>query len=165
MPARARIGIKDAQPDSANEPGCRTKQGGSVRCFLLILLVALSGCASAEKIPASIPLEVAKPITLTATQIASVRAGVVKSLKVRDLDVVGIGRTRAGRISSGVVVCGYVNSKSARDEHASEKPFHGTFLGLDNASGFIVTGMGGTDEDNAATLDNCRRSGLDLAPS
>jgi len=141
------------------------EMGGSVRCSLLILLVALSGCASAEKIPASIPLEVAKPIKLTAAQVAGVRAGVVKSLKVKDLEVVGIGRMLAGRISSGVVVCGYVNSKSARDEQAIEKPFHGTFLGLDNASGFIVTGMGETDEDNAATLDNCRRSGLDLAPS
>ena len=132
---------------------------------LILLSVALSGCASAEKIPASIPLEVAKPMKLTATQIAGVRAGVVKGLKSHDLEVVSIGRMLAGRISTGVVVCGYVNSKSIQDGQVSEKPFHGTFLGLDNASGFIVTGIGGTDEDNAATLENCRRSGLDLAPS
>jgi hypothetical protein len=132
---------------------------------LILLSLALSGCASAEKIPASPPLEVAKPVKLTATQIASVRAGVAKSLKDHDLQVVSMGRLLAGRISTGVVVCGYVNSKNMQDERVSEKPFHGTFLGLDNASGFIITGMGGSGEDNAATLENCRHSGLDLAPS
>jgi hypothetical protein len=29
----------------------------------------------------------------------------------------------------------------------------------------VVTGLGGSAEDNAATLEDCRRSGLDLTAS
>jgi hypothetical protein len=130
----------------------------------LLVSLALVGCASAEKITTT-HIEVAKPLTLTARQVASVRAGVGKSLKNHDLEVVNVGRMLAGRISTGVVVCGYVSSKQASGEQVAEAPFHGVFMGLDNASGFVVTGLGGTAEDNAATLENCRRSGLDLTPS
>jgi hypothetical protein len=44
-----------------------------------------------------------------------------------------------------------------------DTPFHGLFMGLDNASGFIVTGLGGSDIENAATFEDCRRSGLDIS--
>jgi hypothetical protein len=129
----------------------------------LLVSLALAGCASAEKIVTHV--EVAKPLTLTARQVASVRVGVGKSLKNHDLEVVSVGRIIAGRISTGVVVCGYVSSKRASGEPLAEAPFHGVFMGLDNASGFVVTGLGGTAEDNAVTLDDCRRSGLDLTAS
>jgi hypothetical protein len=130
---------------------------------LVLVSLVLSGCESVQKI--SSHLEIATPITLTPKQVASVRAGVAKSLKDHDLKAVSIGRMRAGRISTSVIVCGYVNGKNSSGEYVGEKPFHGLFMGLDNASGFIVTGTGGADDDTAATLEVCRRSGLDLAPS
>jgi hypothetical protein len=130
---------------------------------LVLVSLVLSGCESAQKI--SSHLEVATPITLTAKQISSVRAGVAKSLKNHDLEAVNVGRMRAGRISTSVIVCGYVNRKNSSGEYVGEKPFHGLFMGLDNASGFIVTGTGGADDDTVATLEVCRRSGLDLTPS
>jgi hypothetical protein len=132
-------------------------------CWLVLVSLVLSGCESTQKITSH--LEVAKPITLTPKQIASVRAGVAKSLKDQNLQAVSVGRMLAGRTSTTVVVCGYVNGKNSSGESVGEKPFHGLFMGLDNASGFIVTGTGGADDDNAATLEVCRRSGLDLAPS
>jgi hypothetical protein len=131
---------------------------------LVLVSLVLSGCESAQKVTSS-HVEVAKPITLTAKQIASVRAGVAKSLKDYDLQPVSVGRMLAGRTSTAVIVCGYVKSKNSSGEDVGEKPFHGLFMGMDNASGFIVTGAGGADNDNAATLEVCRRSGLDLAPS
>ena len=109
-------------------------------------------------------LEAVTPTTLTAKQISSVRAGVTKSLKDQDLAVVSVGRLIAGRTSTSVIVCGYVTGKNSSGE-MGEKPFHGLFMGMDNASGFIVTGTGGTADDNTATFEVCRRSGLDLAPS
>jgi hypothetical protein len=130
---------------------------------LVLASLVLSGCESAQKITSH--LEVATPITLTAKQISSVRVGIVKSLKDHDLEVVSVGRIRAGRVSTGVIVCGYVKSKNSSGEYMDEKPFQGLFLGLDNASGFVVTGTGGAGDDTAATLEVCRRSGLDLAPS
>jgi hypothetical protein len=130
----------------------------------LLVSLALAGCASAEKITTT-RIEVAKPLTLNARQVAGVRVGVGKSLKNHDLEVVNVGRMLAGRISTGVVVCGYVSSKRASGEPVAEAPFHGVFMGLDNASGFVVTGLGGSAEDNAATLEDCRRSGLDLTAS
>ena len=135
-----------------------------MRCSSLVLvLLVLSGCESAQKM--SSHLEVATPITLTAKQISSIRAGVMKSLKDHDLEAVSVGRMLAGRTSTSVIVCGYVNGKNSSGEYVGEKPFHGLFMGMDNASGFIVTGTGGTDNDNAATFEVCRRSGLNLAPS
>jgi hypothetical protein len=131
-------------------------------CLLLLLALALSGCGTA---PASRPVEVAKPITLTAKQISSVRSGVTRFLKNEDLEGVQLGRTIAGRTSAAVIVCGYANGKNGAGELVGERPFHGLFLGMDNASSFIVTGTGGTDTDNAATLELCRRSGLELTPS
>jgi hypothetical protein len=130
---------------------------------LVLVSLALSGCESPQKI--SRPLEVATPITLTAKQISSVRAGVAKRLKDHDLEAVRVGRMLAGRISTAVIVCGYVNSKNSSGEYVGEKPFHGLFMGMDNASGFIVTGTGGADDETVSTLEACRRSGLDLAPS
>jgi len=62
-----------------------------------------------------------------------------------------------------VVVCGYINGKSSSGETVGDTPFHGLFMGLDNASGFIVTGVGGSDIENAATFEDCRRSGLDIS--
>ena len=138
--------------------------GSRMRCFLLVLLsLALSSCESTQKVATH--LEVATPITLSAKQIASVRAGVTKSLKTHELELASIGRMMAGRISTGVAVCGYFNSKTSAGESLGERPFHGVFLGLDNASGFIVTGTGGEENDTAATLEVCRQSGLDLAAS
>jgi hypothetical protein len=130
---------------------------------LVLVSLVLSGCESAQKI--STRVEVATPITLTAKQISSVRAGLAKSLKDHDLKVVSIRRMLAGRISTSVIVCGYVNGQNTSGEHVGEKPFHGLFMGMDNASGFIVTGTGGADDETAATLEVCRRSGLDLSPS
>jgi hypothetical protein len=133
-----------------------------MRYSLLVLVsLVLSGCESTQKLK----VEVATPITLTAKQIASVRAGVAKSLKGQDLEAVKVGRMLAGRVSTAVIVCGYANGKNSSGEYVGEKPFHGLFMGMDNASGFIVTGTGGADDETAATLDVCRRSGLDLAPS
>ena len=131
--------------------------------LLLLASLLLSGCESVQQ-SSSIPREVAKPITLTAKQIASIKAGVAKSLK-DDLAAVQVGRMLAGRTSTSVIVCGYVKGKDSSGEYVAERPFHGLFMGMDNASGFIVTGTGGADNDNAATYEVCRRSGLDLAPS
>jgi hypothetical protein len=133
--------------------------------LLLLVLLALPGCESVQQSSSSsIPREVAKPITLTAKQTASVRAGVAKSLK-DDFTAVQVGRMLAGRTSTSVIVCGYVKGKDSSGEYVAERPFHGLFMGMDNASGFIVTGTGGADNENAATYEVCRRSGLDLAPS
>jgi hypothetical protein len=138
-----------------------------MRCSSLLLLsLVLSGCESTDstqKMPSRV--EIAKPITLTAKQIASIRAGVAKSFKGSDLQAVSVGRMVAGRTSTAVIVCGFVNGKNRSGESVGEKPFHGLFMGMDNASGFIVTGTGGADNDNAATVEVCRRSGLELAPS
>jgi hypothetical protein len=132
--------------------------------LLLLLALALSGCGTAPAIR-PVPVEVAKPITLTAKQLSSVRSGVTRFLKNEDLEGVQVGRTVAGRTSSAVIVCGYANGKNGAGALVGERPFHGLFLGMDNASSFIVTGTGGTETDNAATLDLCRRSGLELTPS
>ena len=34
-------------------------------------------------------------------------------------------------------VCGYVNGKNSSGEYVGEKPFHGVFLGMDNARGLL----------------------------
>ena len=137
--------------------------------WLALVSLVLSGCESAQNEPArkmsSSHLEVAKPITLTAKQISSVRAGVAKSLRNHDLEEARVGRLLAGRTSTGVIVCGYLNAKNSSGEYVGERPFHGLFMGMDNASGFIVTGTGGADNETAETFEICRRSGLDLTPS
>jgi hypothetical protein len=130
--------------------------------LLLSVALVLSGCESAPQ--TGVRLEVATPITLTPKQVSSVRAGVAKSLKY-DVDAPRVGKLLAGRTSTGVIVCGYVNGKNSAGEDIGERPFHGLFLGFDNASGFIVTGSGGAENETATTLDVCRRSGLELAPS
>ena len=130
---------------------------------LILISLILSACESAQKITRH--LEPAKPITLTAKQISSVRAGVTKNLKDHELELVGIERIRAGQASTGVIVCGYVKSKKGSGDAMDEKPFQGIFLGPDNASDFVVTGTGGAGDDAAETLEVCRRSGLELAPS
>jgi hypothetical protein len=128
----------------------------------MLASLILSACESAQKITGN--LEPATPITLTTKQISSVRASVTKSLKDHDLEFVSLGRIRAGQASTGVIVCGYVKSKKGSGDSMNEKPFQGIFLGLDNASDFVVTGTGGAGDDAAATLEVCRRSGLELAP-
>ena len=133
-------------------------------CMLLLVVFVLTGCESAQK--ANIPaerLEVATPIKLTPKQIASVRSGLARRLKDDGIEAVTVARALAGKISSGVIVCGYLNGKQPSGHDLRERPFHGVFLGLDNASGFIVTGTGGAEKDTAETLDMCKRSGLDLA--
>ena len=134
--------------------------------YFLLLSVALmlSACESAQPTGPGPRLEVATPITLTSKQVSSVRAGVAKSLKY-DVDAPRVGKLVAGRTSTGVIVCGYVSGKNTAGEDIEERPFHGLFLGFDNASGFIVTGSGGKESETAKTLDVCRRSGLELTPS
>ncbi len=136
-----------------------------MRYLLLVFsMLVLSACQSAQT-PAARDLEVAKPITLSAKQISSVRSGVTRMLKNQDLEAARFGRMLAGKTSTGVIVCGYVDSKNGSGEYVGERPFHGVFLGMDNASSFIVTGTGGTESENAETFEVCRRSGLDLTPS
>jgi len=133
-------------------------------CMMLLVVFVLTSCESAQK--ANIPaerLEVATPIKLTPKQIASVRSGLARRLKDDGIEAVTVGRALAGKTSSGVIVCGYLNGKQPSGQDLRDRPFHGVFLGLDNASGFIVTGTGGAAKDTAETLDMCRRSGLDLA--
>jgi hypothetical protein len=141
---------------------CQARSGRMRYCLLLSMGLVLSGCGSAPQ-PAT-RLEVATPITLTPKQVSSVRAGVAKSLKY-DVEAPRVGKLIAGRTSNGVIVCGYVNGKNSAGEDIGERPFHGLFLGFDNASGFIVTGTGGAESETATTLDMCRRSGLELTPS
>jgi hypothetical protein len=129
----------------------------------MLASLILSACESAQKITRN--LEPATPIALTAKQVSSIRVSVMKSLKDHDLQFVSIGQMRAGQASTGVIVCGYVKSKKGSSDSMDEKPFQGIFLGLDNASDFVVTGTGGAGDDAAATLEVCRRSGLELAPS
>ena len=124
-----------------------------------------SNSSSSNSSSSNRELEVAKPITLSARQISSVRAGVTRVLQNHDLEAPRFGRMLAGRTSKAVVVCGYVDGKDSSGQYVGERPFHGLFLGLDNASSFIVTGTGGTETENAATFEVCRRSGLDLTPS
>ena len=129
--------------------------------LLLVSVLVLAACGSPQKLTSY--QEVATPITLTPKQIASIRAGVAKGFADRDLRAVNLGRMLAGRTSTSVVVCGYINGKSSSGETVGDTPFHGLFMGLDNASGFIVTGIGGSDIENAATFEDCRRSGLDIS--
>lgn len=134
-----------------------------MRCASLVFaLLVLAGCGSAQKTTGTYQ-ELATPITLTSKQIAGVRAGVAKGYADRDLRAVNVGRMLAGRTSTSVVVCGYISGKNSSGDSVADTPFHGLFMGLDNASGFIVTGLGGTETENAATLEDCRRSGLDLS--
>jgi hypothetical protein len=132
---------------------------------LVFLALALSGCESAQPTTQQQELELASPIKLTPKQMSSVRAGVARKLKNEDLEEVRFGRILAGRTSKAVIVCGYANGKNSAGEYVGERPFHGLFLGMDNASGFIVTGTGTTEDESKATFEVCRRSGLDLAPS
>jgi len=137
-----------------------------MRYWLLVLpALLLSACQSSPAPVTSSTLEVAKPITLSARQVSSVRSGVARILKNQDLEAARFGRMLAGKTSTAVIVCGYVDGKNAEGAYVGERPFHGLFLGMDNASSFIVTGTGGTQSEDAATFDVCRRSGLDLNPS
>jgi hypothetical protein len=128
---------------------------------VLLFLVGLAGCGGAAQKVTNYQ-EVATPITLTPKQIASVRAGVAKGFADRDLRAVNVGRMLAGRTSTSVVVCGLMSGKNSSGEGV-ETPFHGIFMGMDNASGFIVTGVGGSEIENSATFEDCRRSGLDIS--
>ncbi len=135
-------------------------------CLVLLLLVpvlVLGACSSSSTQKLSSYEEVATPITLTPKQIAGVRAGIAKGFADRDLHAVNLGRVLAGRTSTSVVVCGYINGKNSSGAIVGDTPFHGLFMGLDNASGFIVTQLGGTESENAATFEDCRRSGLDIS--
>jgi hypothetical protein len=132
-------------------------------CSLALALV-LTGCESAQKVNSPVErVEVATPIKLTPKQIASVRSGLARRLHDDGIEGVTVGRALAGKTSSGVIVCGYLSGKQRAGEDVRDRPFHGVFLGLDNASGFIVTGTGGAEKETAETLDMCKRSGLDLA--
>ena len=102
--------------------------------LLLVSALVLAACGSPQKLTNY--QEVATPITLTPKQIASIRAGVAKGFADRDLRAVNLGRMLAGRTSTSVVVCGYINGKSSSGETVGDTPFHGLFMGLDNASGF-----------------------------
>ncbi len=135
--------------------------------LVLVLLVpvclgACTGSSTPQKL--SSHEEVATPIKLTPKQIAGIRAGVAKGFADRDLRTVNLGRVVGGKTSTSVVVCGYISGKNGAGETVGDTPFHGLFMGLDNASGFIVTQLGGTESDNAATFEDCRRSGLDISP-
>jgi hypothetical protein len=129
---------------------------------LPVVVLALAACSSATQ-KLNNYQEVATPITLTAKQIASIRAGVAKGFADRDLRAVNLGHMVAGRTSTSVVVCGYISGKNSSGQAVTDTPFHGLFMGLDNASGFIVTGLGGNESENSETYENCRRSGLDIS--
>jgi hypothetical protein len=153
-------------PDNAEKTIYRRKEASRMRYWLLVLLtLCLSACQSPAPVSSNVNLELAKPITLSAKQVSSVRSGVARILKNQDLEAARFGRMLAGKTSTAVIVCGYVDGKNSEGEFVGERPFHGLFLGMDNASSFIVTGTGGTESENAATFDVCRRSGLDLSPS
>jgi hypothetical protein len=144
----------------------RRKEGRMRWASLVVVLVLVAGleaCSSATTQKLSSYQEVAKPITLTPKQVAGVRAGIAKGFADRDLHAVNLGRIIAGRTSTSVVVCGYINGKNSSGEAVGDTPFHGLFMGLDNASGFIVTQLGGTESENAATVEDCRRAGLDIS--
>ena len=88
--------------------------------YLLPVLSALvlSACQAAQDSSSNSSssnreLEVAKPITLSARQISSVRAGVTRVLQNHDLEAPRFGRMLAGRTSKAVVVCGYVDGKDS----------------------------------------------------
>jgi hypothetical protein len=132
-------------------------------CSAVLLLLLVGGCGSAQTVnnrPDRI--ELATPVKLTPKQMASVRAGLARRLNDDGVEAVSVGRALAGRTSTSVIVCGYLNWKNRTGEEVRDRPFHGLFLGMDNASGFIVTGTGGAENETAATLDVCRRSGLEL---
>jgi hypothetical protein len=132
-------------------------------CSAILLLFLVTGCGSAQTVnnrPDRI--ELATPVKLTPKQMASVRAGLARRLKDDGVEAVSVGRALAGRTSTSVIVCGYLSGKNRTGEEVRDRPFHGLFLGMDNASGFIVTGTGGAENETAATLDVCRRSGLEL---
>ena len=132
----------------------------------ILLFLLVTGCGSAQTVnnrPDRI--ELATPVKLTPKQMASVRAGLARRLKDDGVEAVSVGRALAGRTSNSVIVCGYLNGKSRTGEEVRDRAFHGLFLGMDNASGFIVTGTGGADNETAATLDVCKRSGLELNAS
>jgi hypothetical protein len=132
-------------------------------CSMPLLALVLAACSSAQPVNNRVErFEVATPIKLTSQQMASMRSGLARRLKDEGIEAVTVGRALAGKTSSGVIVCGYLNGKSRTGE-VRDRPFHGLFLGMDNASGFIVTGTGGEEKETAETLDVCRRSGLDLA--
>jgi len=133
-------------------------------CGVPLLALVLTACGSAQPVNQRVErFEVATPIKLTSQQMASVRSGLARRLKDDGIEAVTVGRALAGKTSSGVIVCGYLNGKSGAGGLVRDRPFHGLFLGMDNASGFIVTGTGGEEKETAETLDVCRRSGLDLA--
>jgi hypothetical protein len=133
-------------------------------CGMPVLAVVLAACSSAQPVNNRVErFEVATPIKLTSQQMASMRSGLARRLKDDGIEAVTVGRALAGKTSSGVIVCGYLNGRSRAGEVVRDRPFHGLFLGMDNASGFIVTGTGGEEKETAETLDVCRRSGLDLA--
>jgi hypothetical protein len=130
---------------------------------LVLPIFLLIGCESAQPVNKVEPLEVATPIKLTPQQMASIRSGLARRLKDDGIESVTVARALAGRTSRSVIVCGYLNGKERAGTDVRDRPFHGLFLGMDNASGFIVTGTGGAEKDTADTLDVCKRSGLDLS--
>jgi hypothetical protein len=110
-------------PDNAEKTIYRRKEASRMRYWLLVLLtLSLSACQSPAPVTSS-NLEQAKPITLSAKQVSSVRSGVAHPEKP------GSGSVRFGRMLAGktstAVTCADNGRQEPRGRIAGERPFHG----------------------------------------
>src|SRR5690348_462087 len=120
--------------------------------LLITSMLMLSACAPQSRSLDN--LEVLTPVKLTKTQIATVHAGVAKSLK--DPESARFGDIVAGKSSKGsIIACGYVNAKNSFGGYVGEKPFQG--LLSTSSKQFVVIGMGGDDIETRVIDDMCRK--------
>jgi hypothetical protein len=67
-------------------------------------------------------------------------------------------RSRGG--DGGTYVCGYVNGRNSFGGYVGQQPFMGMLIEQGKKAAFVVTSMGGTDEDTIVTNTMCGKYGM-----
>jgi len=110
-------------------------------------------------LPAEEPVEIGKPVVLSAPQQEAVVVGVTKWMK--DPTSVHFGDIRSVRTPRGqLVVCGQVNGRNSVGRYVGLAPFIGVLKEVDRTLDFIVVGIASSDRERAEVTSLCRQSGL-----
>lgn len=126
----------------------------------LLALIPLVGCVQSDG-PKTQPLTPGRPITLTATQLAAVKAGVKQGL--REPNSARFGEISAV-INAGeglITVCGYFNEKDAFGYYAGYSPFVGALLETPGqALEWSTVSTSRSEAQVQATMQVCREKGV-----
>jgi hypothetical protein len=126
---------------------------------LKIIVTALVGFALAGCVSSSLPKTA--PTTLDDGMKKTVQTAVTATLK--DPNSAMFGAMQAGLRPDGIIlVCGYVNAKNSFGGYTGNKLFEGLLYIRPQGNAFIVTGMGGTSDEDFAVGVVCRSSGLQI---